>query len=156
MRAVRKSEFRKRQSNSLDSSSSESDFDIPHPLRGKFTSVESRLAKIEREISQGNSDSRKLKETQSRYSDLRQCFECLICKETVCFPALVSPCCNIVVGCQTCVDQWLTNSPQCPQCRARMEVGECSSIPFIRNLKHALCPMAVPSPPSSIEVVSSD
>ena len=36
-------------------------------------------------------------------------------------------------------------------------MGECNSIPFIRNLKQALSPVAVPSPPSSpLEVVSSD
>lgn len=157
MRAVRKSDFRKRVSNSSNSSS-ESDFDIPHPKRGRIVSMESRLEKVERELSlQGKSDSRQLRETHSRYTDIRQCFECLICKETVSFPALVSPCCNIVVGCQSCVEQWLTASPQCPQCRARMEMGECNSIPFIRSLKQALSPAAVPSPPSSpLEVVSSD
>lgn len=74
------------------------------------------------EISQGTIIVASLRGPNLWYSDLQQCFECLICKETVCFPAVMSPCC-IIVGCQICVEQWLTNYPPCPQCRAGMGGG---------------------------------
>ena len=79
-----------------------------------------------------------LKDTNKRFTELCQCFECLVCKSPAKLPAVVSPCCSIVLGCETCIEQWLSTSTQCPHCRGILSMDECSKLPFIRSLKDAL------------------
>ena len=76
---------------------------------------------------------RKLKEAESRYVSVKHCFECLVCKETTTFPALVSTCCNIVLGCKLHVEEWLETTAQCPHCREPMEMTDCTVIPFMED-----------------------
>ena len=45
--------------------------------------------------------SKQLKDVQRQLFELRQSFEC---KSIVSFPAIVSPCCSIVIGCQGCIE----------------------------------------------------
>ena len=151
IRAVRKSEVKSRKGKAplaLDSSS-DSDFEIPCSTKRQRVvqaSMEERLQKLEGEILSENADLRgtfsekekHLKAVQSRLTEVRQCFECLICKTQATFPAIVSPCCTIVIGCEGCVTQWLSTSSQCPHCRNTIALQECSKIPFIRNLADAL------------------
>lgn len=128
-------------------SSSDSDFDTqPFAKRKKGATMEGRLQKLEESILHENKELRELsvekdklvKNSKEQFHQLRQCFECLVCKSTTKFPAMVSPCCRIVLGCETCIEQWLVTSPQCPHCRVGMTIDECSKLPFIRNLEEAL------------------
>ena len=108
--------------------------------------MEERLQKLEESILHENKELRELsvekdklvKNSKEQFHQLRQCFECLVCNSTTKFPAMVSPCCRIVLGCETCIEQWLVTSPQCPHCRVGMTIDECSKLPFIRNLEEAL------------------
>ena len=50
--------------------------------------------------------------------DLSQSFQCVICKSTAKTP-VVSPCCQRVVGCESCVNNWVSSQSQqsrCPLC----------------------------------------
>ena len=150
IRAVRKSEVKSRKGKTtlLLDSSSDSDFELPPTKRQRVVeaSVEQQLQKLEGEILRENADLRgtfskkekQLKAVQNRLTEVRQCFECLVCKAQVTFPAIVSPCCNIVIGCESCIAQWLENSSQCPHCRNAITLQDCSKLPFIRNLTGAL------------------
>ncbi len=89
---------------------------------------------------------KQLKKLQSHCTDLKQCFQCIVCKDTVEFPAVVSPCCNIMLVCESHIQEWLDGSPQC---RAPLDMEDCLKIPMIRSLKDALDASVVPSPPSS-------
>ena len=46
---------------------------------------------------------KKLKEAEPHYDGVKQCFQCLlhVCKDMATFPAVVSTCCNIALGCKS-------------------------------------------------------
>ena len=48
--------------------------------------------------------------------DLKKGLESYICKFP-CRKQIVVPCCGRIVGCSSCVDQWLVNETRCPLCR---------------------------------------
>lgn len=120
-------------------SSSDSDFDFtPMSKRQKTDSkptLEERLQKLEGQVT---GVSEKLKDIQSRLMEVRQCFECIVCKSPVSFPGIVSSCCKVMLGCEPCIAQWLASSSSCPQCRAVITMEGCSKVPFMRNLHSAL------------------
>ncbi len=132
-------------------SSSDSDFEAPLPTkRQKTASLEERLKKLEGEMLRENvhlhaekdnlhaEKDKQLKAMKNRLTEVRQCFHCLVCKTKATFPAIVAPCCNIVIGCETCITQWLETSQHCPHCRSNITIQECSKLPFIRSLSDAL------------------
>ena len=147
IRAVKRSDLKRGKNLASIDSSSDSDFD-PRPLskRTRTATVEDRLEKLEGDMQRANSGllaesnerSELLKKLRKRFSELRQCFECLICKNSAKLPAIIAPCCNIVLGCESCVNQWLTTNPHCPHCRVNITMNECAKLPFIRNLEEAL------------------
>ena len=47
--------------------------------------------------------------------ELAQVFHCVICKSMSVAP-VVSPCCQRVIGCHSCAEQWFNNSTRCPLC----------------------------------------
>ena len=65
----------------------------------------------------------------SLIKEFLECFECVICKDTITLPVVVSSCCESVLGCQGCVNSWTTaGNSSCPKC--------CSEDDFIaRSLK---------------------
>ena len=144
IRAVRRSDLKRGKNLSTIDSSFDSDFDTqPLLKRRRVATVENRLQKLEGDMVRANSEllemsnekSELLKKSKRRFNDIRQCFECLICKSSTKLPAMVSSCCSIVLRCETCVNQWLTASPHC---RVNITVDECAKLPFIRHLKEAL------------------
>ena len=166
--AVKLSEYRKHNPAAFQASSSDSDFEPPPRKHSKILKskerdlIEERLQKVEQELSTSNENSKlkmkvaemcekdkKLKEAEARYDSVKQCFQCLECKETATFPAAVSTCCSIVLGCKSHVQEWLETTSQCPHCREPMEVANCTVIPFIRQLRKALSPSPAATPPSS-------
>jgi len=63
-----------------------------------------KLTKVERKL--------------SFLDELSQGFQCVICKSTATTP-VVSPCCQRVVGCESCVNNWVSSQSQesrCPLC----------------------------------------
>ena len=48
---------------------------------------------------------------------IRQSFSCLICKDLLHQP-VVSTCCNSLLACRNCLEQWFVASTQCPKCKA--------------------------------------
>ena len=47
--------------------------------------------------------------------EIATCFNCVICKALASSP-VVSSCCHRVVGCETCVLQWVSERSRCPLC----------------------------------------
>ena len=75
---------------------------------------------------------------KQREEEVKHSFKCLICGNIV-FPCVVSPCCNIVVGCQQCIQKWLSANDNCPHCRATMTIEACKVIPKLRSLDSVFC-----------------
>lgn len=167
--AVKLSDYRKHNPAAVQGSSSDSDFESPPRKQSKILKsikerdlIEEQLQKLEQELSISNENSelkmkvaetrekdKKLKEAEVRYDSVKQCFQCLVCKETATFPAVVLTCCNIVLGCKSHVQEWLETTSQCPHCREPMEMANCTVIPFLRQLRKALSPSPAGTPPSS-------
>ncbi|KAL9952759.1 hypothetical protein ACROYT_G040054 [Oculina patagonica] len=53
--------------------------------------------------------------------EILDCFECIICKETIQPPVVVSTCCDSVIGCKGCIQIWTTNNSGCPKCRNEVD-----------------------------------
>lgn len=50
--------------------------------------------------------------------EILDCFECIILKEIIQPPVLVSTCCESGIGCEGCIQTWMSNHPGCPKCRS--------------------------------------
>ena len=70
-------------------------------LSEKFSSLEERLDSIDKKL--------------AFFNELGHGFACIICKSSSISP-VVSPCCQRVVGCQECVNSWMTSHQRCPFC----------------------------------------
>ena len=49
--------------------------------------------------------------------ELSQSFQCVICQTVVKFP-VVSPCCQRLLGCESCIKHWFDTKSACPLCNA--------------------------------------
>ena len=55
-------------------------------------------------------------ETKLTFLDeLSQCFQCVICRSTATNP-IVSQCCQRILGCEACVNTWVSTHSRCPHC----------------------------------------
>ena len=80
---------------------SESESTLQDLISSKFSSLEERLGSIDKKLAFLN--------------ELGHGFDCIICKSSSISP-VVSPCCQRVVGCQECVNSWMTSHQHCPLC----------------------------------------
>ncbi len=78
----------------------------------------------------------------NKYESLRQCFVCVICKSIVTFPAVISRCCGIVLGCESCVAVWYNSNNTCPHCRNQSSSDSLNSryiiVPALHPLQDSL------------------
>lgn len=122
----------------------DSDLDVQPPLkRKKGASMEERLKRLKESMLHNKSvvqeasaqKDQLVKDTQKCFSQLRQCFECLVCKSSVELPALVSPCCSIVLGFEICIEQWLSSSKDY-QCRfpSKKDYQREAFVSFVRGM----------------------
>ena len=68
------------------------------------------------EVARGVSSAQKL---VTFMSNMKQAFECVVCKGIVSNPTMAQ-CCGHIVGCEGCVDSWLQNHAMCPHCSSVM------------------------------------
>ncbi|XP_056598225.1 uncharacterized protein LOC130416191 [Triplophysa dalaica] len=54
--------------------------------------------------------------TEAQAAAVRDAFACIVCKSQVVEP-MVSSCCQSLVGCRSCIEEWQKNSAFCPKCR---------------------------------------
>ena len=54
---------------------------------------------------------------------LAQAFQCVICKSISKTP-VIFPCCQRIIGCETCVNTWLTANERCPFCSTSTSVSK--------------------------------
>ena len=83
---------------------------VPSPKRRCCTD-ENLLQKVDKVLM----GIEKLEKGLEFLSALAKSFECVICKNISRKP-IVTKCCQHVIGCESCVAQWLQNSNQCPHC----------------------------------------
>lgn len=80
---------------------------VPGPSKGKrpITKVDDgiavKIARIDKRL--------------AFLDELSQAFNCIICKSMSVAP-VVSPCCQRVIGCQSCSEQWFNTNTRCPLC----------------------------------------
>ena len=72
---------------------------------------------MEGEKTHAEIEKKQLLQSKKKLVNLQKCFKCVICKSPVKLTAVISPCCNITLGCETCLQRWLSTSQHCPHCR---------------------------------------
>ena len=119
------------------------------PCSVRFASFEYRLAKVEADLAESEQFSCILKDKEKEIElvralktkleeETRQVFKCLICNITTTLPLAISPCCKIVLGCNTCVERWLDEEGTCPHCRQQLAQTGCAQLPVIPSLVELL------------------
>ncbi|XP_019860855.1 PREDICTED: uncharacterized protein LOC109589173 [Amphimedon queenslandica] len=122
-----------------------------HPDEKQSLIFEERLRKVEKslDVSQQkdkvlllDSEVASLKLKLAKANDILQrvltSFRCTLCMKCPVLPAYKSPCCEEVLGCYNCIQQWLDTQPSCPFCRASMTPESLVDIPVIKPLFDAL------------------
>lgn len=126
----------KNQSNSAELSSKLTEQEVAvSDLRREKDELTSQLSTIQMEL-QRKADT--ILTMKQKEEEVKHSFKCLVCGNIV-FPCVVSPCCNIVVGCQQCIQRWLSTNDNCPHCRATMTIEACKVIPKLRSLDSVFC-----------------
>ncbi|CAN9508994.1 unnamed protein product [Ophioblennius macclurei] len=75
------------------------------------------LTESEFRDSQNGSQAKKRKITEADVQPTKEAFTCLVCLDIMDEPTF-SQCCSSLVGCGTCVRQWIRNSDHCLKCRS--------------------------------------
>ena len=65
------------------------------------------------------------------------CFTCVICMRIE-FPVYWSSCCKIILGCVSCISQWVSDTRTCPHCRSVIDLEELVKVPEMRSLCETL------------------
>lgn len=112
----------------------------------KFSELNDKLTHIEKTIESSTSCSSGSSSAGSersgivvqKYESLKQCFVCVICKAYVSFPAVISKCCNVMLGCESCLAVWYEEKNTCPHCRNESSSGGLS------NTQHIIVPALLP------------
>ena len=100
-------------------------------LRDEKFELEDKLDDSKLEIQQ-------LKKKVEPLTVLRNDFRCLVCLRTCALPCIKAPCCDIIVGCQSCIIRWLETRSVCPHCRANLAAADCIAVPYIKQLADAI------------------
>ncbi|RXN22465.1 guanylate-binding 1-like protein [Labeo rohita] len=70
-----------------------------------------------KELMELASSNRRVSLAAAEAATIKDAFACVVCKGPVVEP-IVSSCCQSLVGCRSCIDEWKRNSVFCPKCRA--------------------------------------
>lgn len=65
-------------------------------------------------------------------------FECIICKDVMQYPQY-APCCNRLLGCQSCIDHWLNEKTTCPHCSATVVAASYKDVRGMDDFLQSLC-----------------
>lgn len=97
------------------------------------------LSKLEEKIDTKANHLEKITSLERQLKMITDCFTCLVCLKKVCvWPAVVSPCCKVIIGCEDCITKWLDGESTCPHCRALLTLDVLVKVPYIRTLADAL------------------
>ena len=113
-------------------------------------SLEGRLMRLEESLSSSSRDKCLILESEitslkvklSMEKDvierIASAYKCTICMKYPVQPLYKAPCCEEVLGCHGCVEEWISNSPSCPLCRAPLSKNTLVNIPVIKPLDDVL------------------
>lgn len=79
--------------------------------------AQSEVVRLQEKIVQLEADNRTLSKS---VSDVKECFNCIICQAVATFPWMVVLCCSVVM-CRNCFQTWSALQPSCPHCRATLD-----------------------------------
>ena len=96
--------------------------------RDKILSLEAEVASLNLKLTRANDIIERVLST----------FKCMVCMKCPILPAYQSPCCEEVLGCYNCIQQWLETHPSCPLCRTSLSPDGLINIPSIRWLLSVL------------------
>ena len=77
---------------------------------------------------------------------LTDTFQCRICQSTIVPPVISTKCCKIILGCETCVNEWYSGdealTKSSPSCRAERGLADTMALrgmdDFLRDIKDLL------------------
>ena len=99
-----------------DESSEDSDASFPSSKRPcldyKAPDIHQKLDEIARGVST-------MQGLVTFMNNMKQAFECVVCKGVVSAP-IMAQCCGRIVGCQRCINSWLEHHATCPHCSSVM------------------------------------
>ena len=96
--------------------------------------AQSEVVRLQERIVQLEADNHTLSKSMS---DLKECFNCIICQAVATFPWMVALCCSVVM-CRNCFQTWSALQPSCPHCRATLDSGTCQEVHCIRSLEQQI------------------
>ena len=84
------------------------------------------------------------------YQQLKDTFQCHICKSTpISPPVIFARCCHRILGCQTCVDTWYRADDDvnrsCPMCRFERAYSETTTLCGLDDFLQAITPLLATS-----------
>jgi len=88
----------------------------------------------------------KTKVSPGLYRQLRETFQCHICRSTPIVPPVIfARCCRRILGCQTCVDAWYGGeegmSRTCPMCRFERAYSETTTLRGLDDFLKEVTPL---------------
>ena len=95
--------------------------EVAYDIKLGFEALNQKLEEIASQKQSGSQSPPEYKKVI--VSKMKKTLECSICKSLSTRP-MFSPCCNRLVGCRECVQNWLVCSNMCPLCKSHADVSK--------------------------------
>lgn len=125
---------------------SDDDFEyIPPKKKVSLSELSSEIKGIRKQIDAVFRITQNMKIPPGLLRQLRESFQCYICRSTIVPPVIFARCCKRIIGCQTCIDQWYQGaegtSRSCPICRFERAFTETTVLRGLDDFLQAITPL---------------